>query len=100
MASTKELPQLVSEFVDLSKAYLRQETVGRAKLLGRQAGFGLAAAFVGALAATLLAVAGVRLLIDVMPGEPSHRMWSGLAYILGSVLTVGLGGLIAAAVAR
>ena len=32
---TKEIPELVTEFVAMSKEYLRQETVGRAKLIGR-----------------------------------------------------------------
>ncbi len=91
---TKELPQLVTEFVDMSKSYLRQETMGRAKLLGRHAGFGLAAAGLGVFAVIFLAVAGMRLLVDVMPGEPSHRVWSGVAYLLGTVALAAVAGII------
>lgn len=92
--TTKEIPELVSEFMDMSKEYLRQETVGRAKLIGRHSGVALGTAFVAGLGLVFLAVAGVRLLIDVMPGEPSHQMWSGLAYVLGSLALLVVAGLI------
>jgi hypothetical protein len=95
MATTKELPELVTEFVDMSKEYLRQETLGRAQLVGRHTGVALGTALVSSLAVIFLAVAGVRLLIDVMPGEPDHQMWSGLAYVIGALVLVGLAGLIA-----
>lgn len=100
MATTKELPELVTEFVGMSKDYIRQETVGRAKLLGRHAGLGFAAAGVASLAVLFLAVAGLRLLIDVMPGEPSHRMWSGLAYLLASLGLVIAAGIVVKAGSR
>jgi xanthine/uracil/vitamin C permease (AzgA family) len=89
MMGTKEIPELVTEFVAMSKEYLRQETVGRAKLVGRHTGVGMGAAFASALAIIFLSVAGVRLLIDAMPGEPDHQMWSGLAYVIGA-LVLGL----------
>ncbi|MDH3730076.1 MAG: hypothetical protein OES13_02960 [Acidimicrobiia bacterium] len=100
MGATKEIPELVSEFVDMSKEYLRQETVGRAQLLGRHAGVGMASAFASALAVIFLSVAGVRLLIDAMPGEPSHQMWSGLAYVTAAVVLAGIAGIIVARVSR
>lgn len=95
MPATKEIPELVTEFVDMSKEYLRQETVGRAQLLGRHAGVAVATALVSALAVIFLSVAGVRLLIDVMPGEPDHRMWSGLAYVVAALVLGLLAGIIA-----
>jgi hypothetical protein len=91
---TKEIPELVTEFVAMSKDYLRQETVGRAKLVGRHAGVGMGVALASAFAVIFLSIAGVRLLIDVMPGEPDHRMWSGLAYVIGAVVL----GLVAAVI--
>jgi len=96
LTKTKELPQLTSEFVDLSKAYFRQETVGQAKLLGRHAGFGFAGAALMAIGLIFLAVAGVRGLIHLMPGEPTHRMWSGLAYVLGALGAAGIAGIVVA----
>ena len=92
MASTKELPQLATEFVDMSKAYFRQETMGRAKLLGRHAALGFGGAALAAIGVTLLAIAGIRGLIHLMPGEPDHRMWTGLAYVLGALATAGIAG--------
>ena len=74
MSNTKEIPELVSEFVDMSKEYLRQETVGRAQLVGRHAGVALGTALVSALATIFLAVAGLRLLIDVMPADCERQM--------------------------
>ena len=100
IGTTKEIPELVSEFVDMSKEYLRQETVGRAQVLGRRAGFALATALVSAIAVIFLSVAGVRLLIDVMPGEPDHAIWSGAAYLVGAVVLGLLAAVIAARTAR
>ncbi len=94
MADAKELPELVTEFVGMSKEYLQQETVGRAKALGRFAGFSLGAAVAGAVGALLLAVAGVRLIIEVMPGGTDHRMWSGLAYVAASLALMAVMGII------
>lgn len=94
MAKTKELPELVNEFVGMSKDYIQQETLGRAKLLGRRTGLGMAAAGVASVAVLFLAVAGLRLLVDVMPGEPSHRMWSGLAYVLACFALLAIAGVV------
>ncbi len=86
MAGATELPQLVSDFVDLSKEYLRQETVEPAKRLGRFAGFTIAASIVFALGALLLSIAGMRGIIYLLPDGPN---WSALGYILGA-LAIGL----------
>jgi hypothetical protein len=90
VAKAKELPGLVSEFVDLAKSYVRQRTIEPAKALGRAAGLSFAAAFVFALAALFLAVAGMRLIVTALP---DGQIWSGLGYILaafGLLITVGL----------
>lgn len=100
MMATKQIPELVTEFVDMSKEYLRQETVGRAQLVGRHVGVAVATALVSALATIFLAVAGLRLLIDVMPGEPSHQMWSGLAYVIASLVLVAIGAAIVGVVSE
>ena len=100
MGATKEIPELVNVFVDMSKEYLRQETVGRAQLLGRHAGVGMATALASALAVIFLSVAGVRLLIEVMPGEPDHQIWSGAAYVISALVLAAVAGLIASRVAK
>ncbi len=100
MATTKEIPELVTEFVGMSKEYLRQETMGRAQLVGRHAGVAMGMALVAALAVIFLSIAGLRLLIDVMPGEPDHQMWSGLAYVLAAFGLAAIGGIIVGVVSR
>jgi hypothetical protein len=79
MAKLQDLPALISEFRDLAKEYLLQETVGQAKKLGRFAGFSLGAAALWALAAMLLGVAGLRGLIELLP---EGAYWEALAYLI------------------
>lgn len=90
MAGPTELPQLISEFFDLAKDYMRENTLVPAKRLGRLFGFSLAASFLFVLAALLLAVVGLRLILEVMP---DGAIWSGLGYVaaaLGLLLLTGL----------
>ena len=86
MPGATELPQLVTEFVDMSKEYLRQETVEPAKRLGRFAGFTIGAALLFAIGGVLLAIAGMRGIIYLLPEGPN---WSALGYILGA-LAIGV----------
>ena len=44
MANVQELPELLTQSLDLSKQYLKQETLEPAKRLGKAAGLGFAAA--------------------------------------------------------
>ncbi|MEE9297828.1 MAG: hypothetical protein V3V29_02175 [Acidimicrobiia bacterium] len=90
MAGPTELPQLISEFFDLAKEYLRDNTLVPAKKLGRSFGFSLAASLMFVLAALLFAIVGLRLILEAMP---DGAIWSGLGYItaaLGVVLITGL----------
>jgi hypothetical protein len=97
MAGATELPQLVSEFVDLSKEYLRQETVEPAKQLGRFAGFVVGASILFAIGGLLLAIAGVRGIIYLLP-EGSN--WSALGYILGALAIGAVVGIMVAVAGR
>lgn len=81
MAKTTEIPELVGEFIDLSKQYLREQTLEPAKRLGRLAGFSFAGALVLVLAVVFLSIAGMRLIIEALPDGP---MWSGLGYVVSS----------------
>jgi hypothetical protein len=86
----KELPDHVGEFIDLAKQYVREQTVEPAKALGRLAGFGFAAGVLFTLAALFLAVAGMRMIVDVMP---DGTIWSGLGYVAAAVavfIVIGL----------
>ena len=82
MARTSELPELITEFVDLAKQYVRERTVEPAKKLGRLAGFGFAAAVLFVFAALFLGIAGTRALVDVMP---DGTIWEGVGYLAGAV---------------
>jgi hypothetical protein len=97
MAGPSELPQLVSEFVDMSKEYLRQETLEPAKRLGRFAGFTIGASFLFAIGGLLLAIAATRGIIYLLPDGPN---WSALGYVLGALAIGVVIGLIVAVTSR
>lgn len=87
----QELPELISQSIDLSKQYLQQETVEPAKRLGKAAGFGFGAAVLFGIAALLGGIAVNRWIIRLLP---DGRAWSGLGYVISAVLLIGIGGLI------
>ncbi len=94
MAEPQELPQLVGEFVDMAKTYVRQETLDPAKRIGRYFVFILAASLAAAIAAVPLAIAGTRAIVWVMPESDTHQMWTGLGYILSSLAVFGAAGVV------
>lgn len=91
MAGPTELPELIREFTDMSKEYLRQETVEPAKQLGRYAGFGVGAAICFGIGAVFLAIAGARLIIGALPEGPN---WSALGYLIATVVIALMSGLL------
>lgn len=91
MASPTELPDLIGEFIDLSKQYLREQTVEPARRLGRLAGFSAAASVLFVLAAGFLGVAGTRWLLRVMP---DGSVWSGVGYLLAMIGLLVVTGLV------
>ena len=91
MAGPRELPQLVAEFFDLSKQYLRQETLEPAKRLGRLAAFSGLASILFVLAALFLAVAGMRAIVEAMP---DGVLWSGLGYLASGIALLVVTGLV------
>jgi hypothetical protein len=82
MPPVNELPDLVGEFIDMSRQYLREQTLEPARALGRLAGFSAVASVLFVLSAGLLGVAGTRWLLRVMP---DGQVWSGFGYMLGAV---------------
>lgn len=91
MAGVTELPDLVGEFIDLSKQYLREQTIEPARALGRLAGFSAAASMLFILAAGFLGVAGTRWLLRVMP---DGAIWSGVGYLAASFALLATTGLV------
>lgn len=91
MTRVKELPQLISEFIELAKQYVRERTVDRARALGRLAGMGFAAGLVFTLAAVFLGIAATRAIVALMP---DGNVWSGFGYILSAIGLLGVTGLV------
>ena len=91
MAGPTELPQLISEFFDLAKEYLREHTVVPAKRLGRLAGFSFAASTLFVLAALFLGIVIMRLIVEAMP---DGNVWSGFGYVLSAVALLAVTGLV------
>jgi asparagine N-glycosylation enzyme membrane subunit Stt3 len=85
MAKLQDLPVMITEFRDLAKEYLLQETVGQAKKLGHFAGFSLGAAALWALAIMLLGVAGLRGLVKILP---EGAYWEALAYLIVVIIAL------------
>ena len=93
MANAQEIPQLASELVEMSREYLRQETLEPAKQLGVQAGLGIGGAILLAIGAVCLAWAfyyGVQLLV------PETAWWvvfaRGMTVIASGVAAAIVGG--------
>jgi len=91
MAAAGEIPELVGEFVDMAKQYVREQTLEPAKKLGRLAGLSMAGALIFVLAAVFLAVAGMRAIVDLMP---HGAIWSGFGYVLSSLALLAVTGLV------
>ncbi|MEX0864400.1 MAG: phage holin family protein [Acidimicrobiia bacterium] len=91
MVDRQEIPQLFTELYDMSREYLRQETLEPAKRLGRQAGMGIGGAMVMATGSFLLVLAaylGIKLLL------PEGEWWVVLARALTGVSALLAAGLI------
>lgn len=77
MSNVNELPQMVTELVDLSKAYLQEEAVQPVKQVGRTIGVGLAAAVLFAIGTLLVSIAVLRVIVQQFPDT---SLWSALGY--------------------
>jgi hypothetical protein len=86
MAQIQDIPRLVSEFIQLAREYLIQETIEPAKKLGSFAGHSAGATALWSVALILLSVAGLRALYDALPDSP---YWEALAYLIVVVVLVG-----------
>lgn len=91
MVDPQEIPQLARQLFDMSKEYLRQETVEPAKRLGKQAGLGLGGAALLGLGAFLMAWA---LYYGLVQGLPEGEWYVVLARLITAVVTALAAGLI------
>jgi hypothetical protein len=91
MPNPQEIPQLASELVEMSREYLRQETLEPAKALGKQAGLGIGGAIVMSIGAFCLAWGlyyGLTMLL------PKGEWWVVLARGLTTIAAAGAAGII------
>lgn len=90
MADPKQIPELASELYELSKEYLRQETIEPAKRLGRYAGLGLGGAFAFAVAAILGTLGVYELFQVVLPASDWYNVLARGLTTLVAALAAGL----------
>jgi len=92
MAEPHEIPQLTTELIDMSREYLRQETVEPAKQLGRAAGMGIGGALAISFGAFFMVLAlynGLKMWL------PSGEWWVVLARGITALTAAGGAGLVA-----
>ncbi len=90
MAGPHEIPDKVTELIEMSKEYLRQETIEPAKRLGKQAAFGVGGAVLMAFGAFLLAWGfyfGMRL---VLPDGDWWRVLAKGATVIAALMGAGI----------
>lgn len=91
MPNPQEIPHLATELIDMSREYLRQETLEPAKQLGQQAGLGLGGALLMAIGAVCLAWGvyyGVQLAL------PDGEWWVVLSRFITTLVAAGAAGII------
>jgi len=91
MANAQEIPQLASELVEMSREYLRQETLEPAKQLGQQAGMGIGGAIILSIGAVCLAWGLYYGLTYVLP---DGEWWVVLARGLTAIAAAGAAALV------
>jgi pheromone shutdown protein TraB len=92
MADAREIPQLTTELIDMSREYLLQETLEPAKQLGRHAGMGLGGAVALAIGFFFMVMAlynGLKMWL------PTGEWWVVLARFLTALAAAGGAGLVA-----
>jgi hypothetical protein len=91
MKDFQEIPQQITELIEMSKDYLRQETIDPAKRLGKHAGMGIGGAILIALGA-FLALLGVYSLLNMV--LPESEWYVVLARFITAVVAAALAGLV------
>jgi hypothetical protein len=92
MPEPHEIPQLTTELIDMSREYLRQETLEPAKRLGKTAGMGIGGAVAISFGAFFLVLAlynGLKMWL------PLGEWWVVLAKFLTALAAAAGAGLVA-----
>ncbi len=88
----KPIGEVVSELVDLTKAYAKQETIDPLKGLGRYLAYGLAGSLLLGIGVILLVLAGLRAL-QTETGTTFTGNWSWAPYVIVLVVVLAVIGL-------
>ncbi len=90
MPEPHEIPQLTTELIEMSREYLRQETIEPAKRLGKTAGMGIGGAMAISLGAFFLVLALYNGLKMWLPTGEWYVVLSRLLAALGAAGAAGL----------
>lgn len=91
MADRREIPEVATELIDMSRDYLRQETLEPAKRLGKQAGMGIGGALVLAIGVFLLAWSLYYGLVSLLP---EGEWYVVLARFITALVAAGAAGIV------
>jgi Putative Actinobacterial Holin-X, holin superfamily III len=91
-AKQKSLGEVVSDIVELLKAYAKQETLDPLKRLGRYLGFGVGGSVLIATGFVFLMLAGLRVL-QVETGSTFTGSWSWAPYAIVIVVSLAVAAL-------
>ena len=93
MTDPKELPQQVSDLIELTKQYLRQETLDPLRRIGKLVVLAIAAALLVSLGVVLLAMGFHGFLVDALPEgqwwEPVPAAIVAVVFCLAAVMVAG-----------
>ena len=95
MTDPQEIPQLTTELIDMSREYLRQETIEPAKRLGKHAGFrigGAAVLAIGAVCLTWGLYYGLTQLFETTVS--GSAWWVVLSRMITALIAAGVAGII------
>jgi len=95
MSEPQEIPKLTTELIDMSREYLRQETIEPAKRLGKHAGLGLGGAAllgIGLICLTWGLYYGLTQLFAATVSDNSW--WVVLSRFITALITAGVAGII------
>jgi hypothetical protein len=85
MTEPKEIPQLASELVDLSKEYLRQETIDPARRLARAVGLYVLAGALFSFGGIMLSIAALRIINEALP---RRDLWTAFGFVITALLVL------------
>lgn len=90
MSGPQDIPQLTVELFEMSKEYVRQETLEPAKRLGGHAAMKVGAAITSALGALFLVFGLYALLTQVLPETEWYEVLARLLTAVGAAAATGI----------